>query len=72
MSDKPAQMTETEGARCPKAAEMGEHACTNWFQCWEPCGRLGHDPAYMVVATDAEDIGVRPSPTDTPHEGEKP
>jgi len=31
---------------CPAAEKMGEHACKNQHQCWEPCGALGHDERH--------------------------
>src|SRR5574343_355155 len=27
--------------QCPASETMGEHACKNKAQCWEPCGDLG-------------------------------
>lgn len=35
---------------CPNAERMGEHACTNRSQCWEPCGELGNDERFVRVA----------------------
>lgn len=32
---------------CPNAAHMGEFACTDKSQCWEPCGELGNDDRYV-------------------------
>lgn len=34
---------------CPNAARMGEYACTNRHQCWEPCGELGHSMEHAVA-----------------------
>jgi hypothetical protein len=31
---------------CPKAAHMGQYACANKAQCWEPCGALGHSEEH--------------------------
>ena len=31
---------------------MGEHACEDKTQCWEPCGELGNDERYVRVCTD--------------------
>ena len=31
---------------CPRPLVMGEHACRNRKQCWEPCGDLGHHEEY--------------------------
>lgn len=36
---------------CLNAAHMGEHACKNRNQCWEPCGELGHSAELARVAT---------------------
>lgn len=38
---------------------MGEHACDNRNQCWEPCGVLGHDEEH--VQPDFTEI---PEPSD--------
>ena len=32
---------------CPRPLIMGEHACKNRNQCWEPCGDLGHHAEYQ-------------------------
>lgn len=36
---------------CPDAAHMGEFACKDRSQCWEPCGELGNDDAHVRVAS---------------------
>ena len=28
---------------------MGQHACKNRAQCWEPCGELGHSAEHALV-----------------------
>jgi hypothetical protein len=35
---------------CPAAKTMGEHACSNQHNCWEPCGSLGNDSRFTVVS----------------------
>jgi hypothetical protein len=35
---------------CPDIAKMGDHACGNRDQCWEPCGELGKSEAHAVPA----------------------
>lgn len=42
---------------CPSATHMGEHACSNKHQCWEPCGELGKDEDYVSVAPDSDAPG---------------
>lgn len=37
---------------CPDAATMGEHACHNAGQCWDPCGELGHSEAHVRVVPE--------------------
>jgi hypothetical protein len=37
-------------AGCMDTARMGEHACANRGQYWEPCGGLGKDAPHAVVA----------------------
>lgn len=32
---------------CPEAEKMGEFACKDRSQCWEPCGELGNDDRYV-------------------------
>jgi len=32
---------------CPDSIHMGEHACANKDQCWEPCGCLGKDADHV-------------------------
>lgn len=41
-------------APCPNAAHMGEHACTNRSQCWEPCGELGKSREHAAPAAKRE------------------
>lgn len=42
---------------CPDAAHMGEHACTNRAQCWEPCGELGHSEEHaQAIHPDDEAV----------------
>lgn len=38
---------------CPEAARMGEHACNNQFQCWEPCGELGKRMEHVRVSKES-------------------
>lgn len=38
------------GTVCPDFEKMGEFACKDWSQCFEPCGRLGHSEAHAVVS----------------------
>ena len=45
---------EAGSEECPNAAGMGEHACANRYQCWEPCGELGHSAAHAVAVTGPE------------------
>jgi hypothetical protein len=40
---------EADVQACPNAAHMGEHACANKAQCWEPCGLLGNDEKHVRV-----------------------
>lgn len=36
---------------------MGEHACTNRSQCWEPCGELGHSEEHaQAIHPDDEAV----------------
>lgn len=35
---------------CPNAEHMGEHACKERGQCWEPCGELGHSAEHARIA----------------------
>lgn len=37
---------------CPNAQHMGQHACANRHQCWEPCGELGHSEEHARPGTD--------------------
>lgn len=37
---------------CPNEPLMGEYACKNRAQCWEPCGELGHSAEHARVAPD--------------------
>jgi hypothetical protein len=37
---------------CPNPAAMGEHACANRHQCWEPCGELGKSEAHAHRAPE--------------------
>jgi len=44
-------------AVCPNAAHMGEHACANRAQCWEPCGELGHSEEHaQAIHPDDEAV----------------
>lgn len=44
-------------AVCPDGAHMGEHACTNRSQCWEPCGELGHsEESAQAIHPDDEAV----------------
>lgn len=36
---------------CPNAAHMGEHACLNRHQCFEPCGELGQSAEHAKPAS---------------------
>jgi hypothetical protein len=38
---------------CPNAQHMGDHACSNKAQCWEPCGELGHSEAHVRVGRES-------------------
>jgi hypothetical protein len=43
----------TSGVKaCPNAAHMGEHACKDRSQCWEPCGELGHSDEHARVGQE--------------------
>lgn len=35
---------------CPNRDVMGEHACDNRAQCWEPCGELGKSDTHVGVS----------------------
>ncbi len=35
--------------KCPDPT-MGEHQCENKYQCFEPCGKLGHDAKFVKVS----------------------
>lgn len=35
--------------KCPNSLFMGEHACNDQSQCWEPCGALGHSEDHVRV-----------------------
>lgn len=37
---------------CPCKEEMGEFACEDKSQCWEPCGELGKSEEHAVVSTE--------------------
>lgn len=57
---------------CPAAAKMGEHACTNQHECWEPCGVMGNDGRFarISVSSDAVDAAlgiIRPNCQQTFH-----
>lgn len=60
MSDKILQLCEK--VNCPKFVNMGEHACLDRTQCWEPCGDLGRDGNYIALprdqATGAETVST--------------
>ena len=38
---------------CPNKISMGEHACLNRAQCWEPCGELGHSDEHAAKVEPA-------------------
>ncbi len=42
----------TPSPECPDKVHMAEHACANRFQCFEPCGDLGHSLKHARRATD--------------------
>lgn len=42
---------------CPAASQMGEHACANQHDCWEPCGVMGNDERFVTRAQ--EDAGAK-------------
>lgn len=50
---------------CPDPKRMGEFACANRHQCWEPCGELGHSEEFVGVVDAATEkeildaVGVR-------------
>lgn len=37
---------------CPCPEVMGEFACQDKTQCWDPCGELGKSEEHAVVADD--------------------
>lgn len=39
---------------CADPEHMGEHACQNRAQCWEPCGELGKSEEHARVVKHAE------------------
>lgn len=44
---------------CPRPLVMGEHACANRKQCWEPCGDLGKHPEFAMPVTASNASGER-------------
>lgn len=56
----------TASQPCPNALHMGEFACNNQHQCWEPCGKLGKDPAYARVSRLDIPLTLTPSAEATP------
>lgn len=38
---------------CPASSEMGEFACKNQHECWEPCGVMGNDERFAVVVDNS-------------------
>lgn len=40
---------------CPNAEHMGQFACANKAQCWEPCGELGNDEKFAIPARSLEE-----------------
>jgi hypothetical protein len=53
-----ATATSTKGATpCTNAAHMGEHACSDRSQCWEPCGELGKSAEHAKVWKGAAAAG---------------
>ena len=36
--------------KCPEAFKMGEHACADRSQCFEPCGDLGRSAEHAKSA----------------------
>lgn len=51
--------------QCPAPEMMGEHACKNKSQCWEPCGDLGHSEAHVRVVEKVEPVAWKPSESAT-------
>ena len=45
-------------ATCPKPSTMGEFACKNKGQCWEPCGSLGNDAKFARPASEAQTLAL--------------
>lgn len=43
---------------CPAAQKMGEHACQNQHNCWEPCGSLGNDSRFAIPFARQKDPSV--------------
>lgn len=41
---------------CPCPEVMGEFACQDKTQCWEPCGELGKSEAHAVVADEVPNL----------------
>lgn len=39
---------------CPEFENMGEHACENRHQCFEPCGELGKSEKHVRVYKSKE------------------
>ena len=51
--------TNCSSATCPKPSTMGEFACKNKGQCWEPCSSLGNDAKFARPASDAQTLAVQ-------------
>lgn len=56
IADHEADMQPTVAEPCPNASHMGEHACKDRSQCWEPCGELGRDERFVKVAEPMDSI----------------
>ena len=52
---------------CPDRERMGEHACANRHQCWEPCGELGKSEAHVRVASPEASAAVDAALGISPH-----
>jgi hypothetical protein len=46
----------TESSMDTDTCQMGEWACSNRSQCWEPCGQLGKSEAHAVLAADQRPV----------------
>lgn len=59
-NEKALQAEQPAPVPCQNAASMGEHACKNRAQCWEPCGELGHSAEHARVSSRSGVGGVEP------------